>query len=127
MNAKTNPFNRTTYAQLRAGLKKTRRMQAIGWLAAFTIAPILIITSPWLGWKPLVAALLLVIIGLALMVLFNETGKRLTEELDRRDNHAAHPSRPCTEHRWIEVSRWGNPQRRWRRCSECGEAVEDAP
>ena len=31
------------------------------------------------------------------------------------------------EHRWFEVSRWGNPQRRWLRCSECGEAVEDAP
>ena len=31
------------------------------------------------------------------------------------------------EHRWFEVSRWGNPQRRWLRCSECGEAVEEAP
>ena len=31
------------------------------------------------------------------------------------------------EHRWLEVSRWGNPQRRWLRCSECGEAVEEAP
>ena len=30
---------------------------------------------------------------------------------------------PC-EHRWFEVS---DPQRRWLRCSECGEAVEDAP
>ena len=33
---------------------------------------------------------------------------------------------PC-EHRWFEVSRWGSPQRRWLRCSECGEAVEEAP
>ena len=40
---------------------------------------------------------------------------------------ATHPPRPCTEHRWLEVSRWGDPQRRWLRCSECGEAVEDAP
>ena len=31
------------------------------------------------------------------------------------------------EHRWFEVSRWGSPQRRWLRCSECGEAAEDAP
>ena len=31
------------------------------------------------------------------------------------------------EHRWFEVSRWGNPQRRWLRCSECGEAIEEAP
>ena len=31
------------------------------------------------------------------------------------------------EHRWFEVSRWGSPQRRWLRCSECGEAVEETP
>ena len=42
-------------------------------------------------------------------------------------HRATHPPRPCTEHRWAEVSRWGSPQRRWLRCSECGEAVEDAP